>query len=195
MMGRQVVDTLQLLLLERPLAVFVALVFAEGICLVVLYARRTRRALIGAAVPVVLGLIVAVLSVVVTTQRERVAAALEGLRLAVVAGDGAGFAAGIDQDYDDGVYPKDKMVGTVARTRAVLALRDVKFSDIQIEVDGARAVVDCRAVLHVRENPPGRGLILTRWRLWWARRSDRWRLMSSRLVEPENLPRAPRGPR
>ena len=108
-------DTLQLLLLERPMAVYVALVFAEGIALVVLHARRTRRATIGAAVPVVLGVLVAILSALVTTQRERVAIALEDLCRAAVAGDGAGFAAGIDEGYQDGVYRKDRMVATVAR--------------------------------------------------------------------------------
>jgi len=189
------VDTLQLLLLERPLAVLVALGFVEGICLVLLYAHRTRRVLIAAAVPIVLGGIVVIVSAVVTTQRERVNAALVSLCRATAAGDMEDVSQGVDGAYDDGVYRKAELLAIVDRTRSRLGLRDVKLFDVRTEIDGGRAVIDCRAVLHVRDNPTGRNVVMTRWRLWWTLRSDRWRLASSRLVEPQNLPRAPSGPR
>lgn len=190
-------ETVKLLLFERPAAIYWALFFAELICLLALWRLRSRRALLAALVPAVLAGLVLGVSHLVVTERERLMAATDGLRIAAVAGDMAAFGSLIDKAYEDGEHGKAEVVDAVQFAVKRLGLEAVKWDHLELAVDGPDGQVSFRAFLHTSKPLDGMrgGPLMMRWRLWWARRPGGWRVVSSRLDEPAGVPGAPRGPR
>jgi hypothetical protein len=189
--------TLKQLFLEQPLALYVALFFAEALCLLALWRRRTRRALLVCSVPVVLAAAVFVLSTLVVTQRERLMGALESLRTAVLAGDGAAIASWLDDNYDDRVYNKEGAAAAAQRAARRLNIESIHWSrqNLKVEIREDKAQISgLEPTVRISQAPVGRMTVHTQWQLWWIHRPSGWRLVSSRLEEPEMVA-APRGPR
>lgn len=185
---------LKILLFEEPLALYLLFGFALLVTLVRLYLRRTRGALIAVLVPVALAGLVAILAAAVTTERERLIAAMHGLVGAAKDRNAEQMSLWMDETYADGRYSRRALIAAAMRMRDVLGVRAVRLSQLEIEIDGAEATVDFMAVVHMENSQIGRDVLPTRWRMWWARRTERWRLTSARMDEPENVSVAPQGP-
>jgi signal transduction histidine kinase len=188
-------ETIKILLFEQPMALYWVFFFAELIVLVMLHVRRTRRWAVGAAVPIVLAGTVALLSWGVTTERERLRTALAGLTLAAQNADATGMAGWIDAAYADRRFAsKGELVVAAELVARTLEVRRVVLSDVQFAVNSPRAETAFRAAVHVKDIGVGRDVVITRWRLWWVRQADGWRLTSARMEDPSGLPAAPAGP-
>ena len=188
-------DDLKNLFFAEPLALYLALGLAELVTLAVLYKRRSRRSLVAALVPILLAAVVAALAAIITTERERLVTALDELARAAQEGDMGAAAPWIDQTYFDGLYDRADLLDVVALAKQIHAIRSVRVSGVEIRIDGEEAVAAFMATIGMKDPGIGRDAYPTRWRLWWVRRKDGWRLVSAQLDQPAGLPGSPRGPK
>jgi hypothetical protein len=192
-------ETVKELLFERPLAIYVALFFAEAICLMVLWRLRSRRALAAALAPLVLGAVVYILSSVVVTEHKRLMMALDSLRDAVVAGDTDAASTWIDDTYEDRQHDKRSALAAIRVAAGMITAVNIDQVKAQLQ-DGKAEMTDLKAIAQVRSSLGSDVPLTMHWQLWWVRRPVGWRLTSSRLEASDllgssfPLQNPPRGP-
>ncbi len=190
-------ETVKLLLFERPTAIYVALFFGEMICLLVLWRLRSRAAGIVAAIPLALGAIVFVLSAAITTEHERLVSAVQAMREAVMNRDANAIAALVDDSYYDQRYDRQRLALAAVEGANGLGIRSIELPNLleaQMNEDTAY-ISSLKIDVLWGKSPQEHNRNRFEWQLWWVRRSDGWRLTSSRLVDPGDLYAAPKGPR
>jgi len=142
------------------------------------------RVLVGAA-----GLIVALFLIqsAVMTDRERVRRALDGFVSAIEKRDERAVAEAIDAAFDSDGLDQAGMVGYVSDAARKLEVRDSRLGSVSIQVDGDLARVRLSATATIRlDGTPFRAS--GRWELDWARRNDRWKLVTARPIEITGQP-------
>jgi hypothetical protein len=154
------------------------------ICLIIaagLFARwivlRERRFLVASLAFLGVGGVIIVVSMLIVTERERVASSLYALARAVEQGD-AERSASFFSDQDDA--DRTLVRGAVA---AVKIDGPIHITDLVIDMSSAqsRATATFRASATARfENTSGRAL--TRWELTWQREGPDWKIVRVRRL-------------
>ncbi len=186
-------DEVNALVFEDPAALYWALGFAELFTLAVLYKWRSRRALIATGVPAVLAVAVGIAAWLVTTERERLYTALNGLAEAVCNGDTEGLNEWIDDDYDDGVFNKARILDRAEKARKEYGIRSIDITSLKVTIASNEGTTIVGADIDVARSSLGEGTVPTRWTLRWIRQPAGWRLRWARLDRPGGLPGAPGG--
>ena len=191
-----VMNDLRIILFEDPAVVYLLCAMVAAVAAVAAMGLRKRWVWWGVVAPAAVAVGAGLLASAVTTDREHLSASVGALVEAAVAGDAAALAGWIADDYDDGVYDKAAVLDRLGEVRRQWGLQEADLSQVEINITGDGAVVALRAVVRfersaslydIRSAP-------TRWQLWWSRRAGRWRLTSSRLLDPGGVPGAPTGP-
>jgi len=177
-------------LLENALLLAPALALAEVAAIIVWRIRRTRAALRAVAVPPLIAAAVFLLAWLVVTDREKIASAYRAMAADVSAGGSDVLAAHLDTEVQVNLYAdphttvnKDNIPAIVHRYINAWRIRQVKLSQLAIEVSGDHA--DTKVTTTILNDAPdtaGAPVIL-RWSVMWIKRPDRWRIYRADLIE------------
>lgn len=185
-------DDLRRAFLEEPIWLYVMLAVVEAVLAAAWHYRRSRRLAWALLAPPALAVAVGVLAWAVTTERERLAQALDQLAVAVRRGDHATVVKLVDRDYQDGRFDYDGILGAAGRTMDQYKLRAVSVSGLKVQIEDGQATVKFSARI---EGDFGFGAdeVHTAWTLWWVQRPEGWRIISARLDMPPGIEGAPVG--
>ena len=184
-------DTVKTLLLEDPLAVYIALAFAELIFLTLWARYRTRAWLRRALWPIGLAAAVGLTAALVETGRERLHRTLRELAAAVEQGRLDAAAELVAEDYFDGRYRKADLLSAARRATDRYPVREVRVRNVRIDLTPPTARTAFRVDVVLSRPVEWRDRQAMDWTLTWEQRQGRWRLVRSRLDRPAGLPGAP----
>lgn len=167
------------LLFERPLSIYIALVFISLILGVFWVTSRNKKLLLAILIAVVLGGIVGLVAHLVVTDREIIIAAAKDIAQCVQDKQYDRILPHIDEDFRGRILDRRISKGTIAaiarssvRQHSVLT---IKFTRGEVEINGDTAEMDCRTmIIYGKENAKSP----LSWDVTWIKRDDRWLVKS-----------------
>ena len=177
-------ESIERLLLEEPTNLYIALGVAELALLAVWHSRRSRGLAMALAAPPLLALAVLLADVLVKTDREQIAQALQAVARTGERGevDAARPYLADDMRLVRGSISADRDAA-LEIARAALAfwpVKRVKLQRLETTVEGDRAASDVEAQLTSRREET----LPTAWRVQWVRTRDGWKILQVELVRP-----------
>lgn len=174
-------------LFEHPLWLYVVCGVAEAVIGFGWLLSRSRRWKRAAIVPAGIALLVAVLGIVVQTDREKISAALKDIAARVETGDFAGVGRHLDPACrcptgGGGSLSKQELLDRGKSVATRFSVWMVHARRIRTVFDGDAAATELDVL-----TTSDAGLRLMSWRVRWARRGDGWRIVEVELLSPKEL--------
>ncbi len=167
------------LLFERPLSIYIALVFLTLILGVFWITSRNKKLLLAMGIIIALGGIVGVVAHLVVTDREIIIAAARDIAQCVQDKQYDRILPHIDEDFSGRILDRRINKGTIADTAKSKVQQHnvftIRFSRAEVEINGDTAEMDCRTmIIYGKENTKSP----LSWDATWIKRGDRWLVKS-----------------
>ena len=177
------------LLFERPATIYIVLGAVEVLVLAVWAWRRTSRCRWAALAAPVLAVVVGLIAHYVQTDREKIAAILDGAIANIEAGKVDAAAECLDSEFagprlGGRPMPKGLYVEMARRTLRRRPVERIVLRRRETEVSGDSAVTELEATIIGKS---GEGLKKAIWELTWIRRREGWRVTAIKTVFPQQL--------
>ena len=176
-------ETITRTLFEEPFWFLVGLGFLEVVLIAMWHGRRTKGLARALAIPIVVGIVVALTASLVETDREKMTASLERLAGDLEAGKVDVLAETLDEtitvdlgEYGGGGLDKARAIAAAERSLGEYQVTKIRLTNIVVEM-GDRPIMDVTTI--VFSDIPGIGgrPMPLRWRLHWIERDGQWRIL------------------
>ena len=173
-------ETLQKVFFESPLPIYLTLVFAEIALAAVWHERRGRRAKLAMLIPPVLAVIVFSASTLIVTDREQIIRAAKTIAREVEVGRIDALSELVDEDYSGFGDDKAGAIGATELAMGVYRVSRVRFTKLQVEVEGGEAAMHAATVIEFGAARYGSGRTGVIFDVRWIRRPEGWRIIHVR---------------